>query len=221
MSDTIVLRDNDRGPVPVGVNLGDTQLEITADLEWTDFERLSMTLFQMERSHQWWLGDLLVYGERRFGDEFAQVASISGMAVSTLIKWQWVAAAFTPERRRNSIPWSYHELLVKLPEHEQESWLDAVEREGWTKRQLARALDDTPSGDSPPRSNPTIETPDEFDQDDTIDIVERVAWTIEISIPSTSNVDEVQSRIVKSARALEITLRHLAADPQVSLSSRT
>lgn len=84
----------------------------------------------------WVIADLLNYGEANFGERYAQAFDDCVVELHTLQNWRWVARCFTPSRRRESLSWSHHEVVAKLPEKQQDTWLNRAERKRWSTREL-------------------------------------------------------------------------------------
>ena len=93
---------------------------------------------------QWWLGDWLVLGEVRFGEEHAQYLPSVGVTAETLSQYAWVARNITPERRIYELSWSVYREVADLPPADQQRWLARAE-EGtdgvrWSAAELARRM---------------------------------------------------------------------------------
>lgn len=228
MSDLQVVQSN--SIVPEGVTFDDTNVTINRMLSYGEWESLVEYLMRMEQSVQWWLGDMLRYGEAAYGEKYAQAAILTGRSVGTLANWVYVSGAFPPDRRRSTVRWSCYRELAPLKDPEaQDSWLDAVEEGGWTREELKRAIRETPTGDSPPRQpslQPQVSTDPEAAPDDDDDVIDRIdttepdriSWTIRISVPESADLMGVQQALERSASALEIVLDQLKADPEVGLA---
>ena len=54
------------------VELEKTGLTITVALTFEEYEALSQSLVMMEIGVQWWKGDQLNYGEKQYGEKYAQ-----------------------------------------------------------------------------------------------------------------------------------------------------
>ena len=60
------------------------------------------------------IGDALRYGERRWGETYAQVMDATGMAYQTLANAKWVASRVPVQRRRTELSWSHHAEVASL-----------------------------------------------------------------------------------------------------------
>ena len=206
--------------VPSGVVVTATSLSFNRELRFEEWDTLMQHLLSMEQSVQWWLGDMLLYGEAAYGEKYAQAATLSGRSINTLANWVYISKAFPQNRRRESVRWScYRELAPIRDEQEQDGWLDAVEDGGWTREELRFALRENPTADSPPRRAPLQPKPGGTPSvGEALPEVERISWTIRISVPETSDLMVVQETLERSAKALEVMLAELRADPEVGLA---
>jgi hypothetical protein len=86
------------------------------------------------------LGDLLAFGEDRFGERYADVIDSTReymrVAIGTLKNWQWISGKIEPSRRRENLSLSHHEAVAKLPADEQNEFLRAADNEGLSVKEL-------------------------------------------------------------------------------------
>jgi hypothetical protein len=93
------------GLLPRGLVL----LEPAGIEEW---EEHAKTLFFMQKNIQWWMGDMVVYGERQFGDDFWQIppeGTSEGM-----LKRSMVASLNTPFENRTDLSWTHHQSALRI-----------------------------------------------------------------------------------------------------------
>lgn len=94
----------------------------------------------------WWIGDWLLYGERRFGEDRAAAAldlgQHAGLEYSTVRSARWLAAQIPSARRRANLSWSHHREVGSLAPAEQDRWLLLAERDGLSRDELRRAIRD-------------------------------------------------------------------------------
>jgi hypothetical protein len=150
----------EKHPVGSGVIYGPTSLAI-ALLTLDDFKRLAGTLGAMERSRQWWIGDLLVYGEQTFDEPlFLDALDEFGLAKHTLVNYRSIAARVDASVRREALTFSHHAEVAYLERRQQVKWLDKAERDQLDVKEL-RALVHPDAG-QPERLEPLVElTPSE------------------------------------------------------------
>lgn len=84
----------------------------------------------------WKIGDLLNYGEANYGEKYAQAFDDCLVEYHTMQNWRWLCRSFPVSRRRESLSWSHHEVVAKLSEKQQDTWLDRAERKRWSTREL-------------------------------------------------------------------------------------
>ena len=105
--------------------------------EWTGFGRNARLA---ERAIHWAIGDWLNYGERRWGEKYAQAIDESGFEYQTLNADKWLAAKIEFMRRRINLSWSHHREVGALKPDEQDMWLDRAEQgddgKKWTRKRL-------------------------------------------------------------------------------------
>ena len=76
------------------------------------------------RASQWWLGDWLRYGAKKWGEKYKEASAITGYDIQTLKNYAYVAGQFESSRRRDALTWSHHEVVAPLLPAEQDEWLD-------------------------------------------------------------------------------------------------
>lgn len=118
-----------------------TSLDLDPSLSYDRWESLGAMFGSLHRSACWLIGDWLNFGERVYGETYAQGAEATGLSPDTLMHYSWVARQIPPERRNPFVPFSSHRIVAALEPAEQELWLKRVEDEGWTRRELLANLD--------------------------------------------------------------------------------
>jgi hypothetical protein len=121
------------------------------DLDISTFEAIARFLGRIHDGSKWWVADLLLEAEARFGEAAYQVAEATGRSERTLANWVWVASRVPRSRRREELTFTHHVVVAPLEYPEQRRWLQRAVDEGFSSRELrvaiaaARALED---GDS-------------------------------------------------------------------------
>lgn len=115
-------------PTPVGLfelpgcHFSEIGLDIEPGMAFEHWERLLRALERAEQGIQWYIGDALCYGEREYGERYAQVVDAhkkTGIPIDTLRNYQWVADNVKPVTRVTGIEWSKHREVASLPADEQ------------------------------------------------------------------------------------------------------
>lgn len=158
-----------------------TALELTDAMPLEAWLDLCRSLGAMAAGHQWWIGDALVYGEERYGEESAQGESELGLAPQTALNYRYVASRLEPRRRRSDLTWSHHAEVARLSGEAQERCLAIAVEEAWNVRQLRDYVAITY-----PQSQPKL-----FGEDDGRD-----------DLTDRENTD-VQKRVERISRELE------------------
>ena len=128
--------------------------------EWKEGNRF---IRSVNEACQWWWGDWSNYGEMAFGEEAAQaIDPTCTLAVETLKDYAYVAANVPKENRRRLSErpsFSHYRILVnhspRFTADEQAEWVDRIESEKLTVRQLRKLLRD--SDDRPTKTEYSIE----------------------------------------------------------------
>lgn len=130
----------DTQPVGSGVVYGPTALAVSL-LSLDEFRQVAETLGAMEKSRQWWIGDLLVYGETTFDEpEFLDALDAFGLAPHTLVNYRSICSRVPAAARRESLSFSIHAEVAYLEPDERNEWLDVAERDGLGVRELRELL---------------------------------------------------------------------------------
>ncbi len=117
-----------------------TSLELPAGLSFEEWQETGGVLNHIEGAIHWWIGDWCNYGERAYGETYAQAIEQTGYAYQTVAHDAWVAGKVEVCRRRQSLSFAHHQEVAKLEPTEQAEWLDKAEENSWTRRELRRAL---------------------------------------------------------------------------------
>lgn len=100
------------------VAVGTIALTLPAGLPYEEWEELGIRLQWAERSLPWLLGDWLNYGEREYGEKYAQAVEELPYAYQTLANYAWVCRVFPPEERRRDLAFGHHAEVASMKELE-------------------------------------------------------------------------------------------------------
>lgn len=126
--------------IPAGVIASHTGLDIKRQLSFEEWERLGKVLDSYQKSIMWWIGDWLQYGEKTYGETYAQAIDATGYDYQTTADAKWVAGKIELSRRRESLGWAYHREVAALEPEEQTRWLDEAESHEWTRNELRQSI---------------------------------------------------------------------------------
>ena len=129
MNTTIILPNPKVSISPVG-------MQISSELSFEEWSELATSIGQAARSIGFIIGDWLVYGQSLFGTEgFAEkrvdaasyqlAINATGLDLSTLQNYAYVSRNIPFSLRTERLSWEHHRLVAKLPEAEQQEWIEA------------------------------------------------------------------------------------------------
>jgi hypothetical protein len=117
-----------------------TALFLPEDMTLAEWKRVGENIVVLADSSTWWLGDWLVYGQRRYPDRYRRAIAETALDYQTLRNYAWVAGAFPPARRRAELSFQHHAEVAALPESQQDTWLDRALERRWSRNTLRREL---------------------------------------------------------------------------------
>lgn len=123
------------------IRVDSTSLNVKKDLVFKEWEHIGAFLQYVEGSMQWWRGDWLNYGERKFGEKYAQAIEVTGRSYYTLAQYAWVAEKFNPHERSQQLTWSHHLIIAGLEKKEDRTkLLRLAEKEKLSTKQLRQEV---------------------------------------------------------------------------------
>jgi hypothetical protein len=105
--------------------------------EWSEIGR---TLRRVHNSVLWWVGDWLLYGQRKWGESYAQAIQETDYSYDHLRRVYAVSKSFPPELRRDTLSWSHHREVMYLDNTNKQKWLDKAEECEWSSIRLRDEL---------------------------------------------------------------------------------
>lgn len=109
-------------------------------LSFREWQQAGSRIANLVNSSAWYLGDWLTYGETHYEGRYRQAVETVGLNYQTLRNFAWVARRFPLQRRRSQLTFYHHMEVARLPEAEQDHWLDRAVRELWSVRSLRHYL---------------------------------------------------------------------------------
>lgn len=123
-----------------GFKLTPTGLAISGNPSFDDWEVVGKQLRYMERVIHWAIGDWLNYGERRWGEMYAQALDTFDYAQSTMATDKYVAGKIETSRRRENLTFSHHREVAPLSSNKQDKILDMAEQGELSTRQVRQLV---------------------------------------------------------------------------------
>lgn len=127
-----------------------TALNLTEDLPYDKAELIAVYFGEMSRHLSWWVGDLLVYAEEHYGEQFAQLAASTGLSEQALLRRVYVCRNVPPQRRRAGLPFSVHMAVASLGAKEQTKWLKRADEGQWSAQELRTRMKSARKDEAPP-----------------------------------------------------------------------
>lgn len=106
----------------------------TNDINFNDWQRAYVVLFNFWKDSKWWIGDVLNFGNDKFGEDFAQVLPMDHTA-ETLRNYMWVSSRVKPTNRVD-LSHTHHKLVARFQDSIQRELLTKALEEEWSTRQL-------------------------------------------------------------------------------------
>lgn len=123
-----------------GFRLGRTGLSAVGEPEFEEWAEVGERLKLLGRAVNFWLGDWVNYGEAQYGEKYAQALEATDLEYQTLRNVAYVCGRVEASRRVASLSWSHHVEVAPLESGEQSEALATAVQEGWTVRELRRAV---------------------------------------------------------------------------------
>lgn len=109
--------------------ISQTGLNISDDLSYAEWEAVGFELAKAGRSMQWWVGDWVNYGGKRYGETYKAAIEATGMSLGAVQNMASVCRGFEASRRREVLSFKHHVEVCSLPTDKQEEILDRAEKE--------------------------------------------------------------------------------------------
>jgi hypothetical protein len=111
----------------LGICMTENSLTFSQELTFAEWESVGSELFRVEAAWQWWVGDWLNYGEKKYGQTYEQALALTGKSLKTLQDVKWVAATFKSSDR-SELSWTHHRVAVSMPTDVRKEVLNEAEQ---------------------------------------------------------------------------------------------
>ena len=89
-----------------------------------------------------WIGDWLNYGEKKYGETYAQAIDQTSYEYGTLLNDKYVASRVEISRRRDNLSFSHHQEVAALSPEEQTELLDLAEEKSLPRAEFRKTVHD-------------------------------------------------------------------------------
>lgn len=115
-------------------------LELQGDVTFEEWQAIIVSLFQMEKSRQWWIGDAVIYGEGAYSEMFSQALDDTLIPYRTIQAYARVSSRVSMATRVAELSWSHHRVVSSFIDEDQSYWLRRAREEGWSVAALSREI---------------------------------------------------------------------------------
>lgn len=115
---------------------------------------------------KWWIGDLLLFAEANFHEQYAQLLDETKLTEHQVEEYSYVARKVAPSVRTGNLSFSHHRLVAALEPPDQARLLTLAEAGEMSVASLREAVRDHKAFEappSPPRRQTVLPTPSEVD----------------------------------------------------------
>lgn len=118
-----------------------TSIDLPPDaVTYDQFDALMHWAAQLHESSCWLIGDLINYGEKVYGQTYAQAMEATGLAEQTLTNYASVCGRIPRSRRRLGLKFGVHAEVAYMPPKERDQWLKTAATNGWGRSRLREEL---------------------------------------------------------------------------------
>ena len=118
-------------------NVSKNKLEFETSLSFNEWKEVGKFLKQVEGSVQFWIGDWLNFGKKKYEHgRYNEALKELGYELHSLHQMAWVSDSIECSLRREHLDFSHHKEIASLPSNEQEQWLEKAEEEQLSVREL-------------------------------------------------------------------------------------
>lgn len=117
-----------------------TSLRLPEGVSYEQYEALFGMWGKLHEMTCWVLGDLINYGDKVYGETYAQAAEATGLSEHTLSNYASVCSRIPRSRRRHELKFSVHAEVAYMPPAEQTKWLKTASENKWKRAELREAL---------------------------------------------------------------------------------
>jgi hypothetical protein len=115
---------------------GNKGLSIDEKCTFDAFEEAVRTYGSMAADGLWALGDLFIFGERKFGEQYAQALEPLKYSEKTIGNAMWVCSEFPPSRRHKALTFNHHMAVAALEPDSREAILSEAEKKDLTVKEV-------------------------------------------------------------------------------------
>lgn len=117
-----------------------TELFIDESTTYNEWENIGQFLKSLDKYVQFWIGDWVRFGERKYGKTYEKALENTDLAYETLATNKYVAEKVESSLRNENLSFSHHKAVAPLTPTEQKQWLDKAEKENISVREFRKQI---------------------------------------------------------------------------------
>jgi len=120
-----------------GVMLTEAGATLAEDVTFDNYCLALQSCQTLGNASLWAIGDMLLFGSRKYGEQYSQALELTKRSYSTLTQAKRLAKAYPSEERHPGLSWTHHrEALAVKDTDERRRLLVQAENEGWSREQV-------------------------------------------------------------------------------------
>jgi hypothetical protein len=123
-----------------GVQFKKDKLIIKEGMDFKTWEKLGHALKAMQGAIQWWVGDWLNYGEKHYGETYAQALEATDYSYEYLRNVKSVANKVPMSHRCDNLTFSHHIEIASCKPEDQEKYLNIAKKENLSRIKLRERI---------------------------------------------------------------------------------
>lgn len=116
-----------------------------------EFAKMLTFLVWMSRNTPWWIGDVISWGERRYGDDLYNHADLDPWAIDQINRHAAVCRAVPQELRNRNLWYTHHREVCKLEPEKMTEFLDMAEEQVMSSADLRKSINGVSQKKKTPR----------------------------------------------------------------------
>lgn len=115
-------------------------IEAVGEPSFKQWEKVGEFIRRSEESVHFWIGDWLLFGEKKYGETFSQAMDATKYNYQTLATDKWVSSRVPLSCRHENLSWDHHRAVAALEPEVQKEFLDQAEEKEMGREQLRQAV---------------------------------------------------------------------------------
>jgi hypothetical protein len=140
MEKSIMLQEISAPPTLEKAQFLNNALILDESLSRPEWDNIGTFLKTANKAVQWWIGDWLNFGERKWGEMYTQALEQTDYEQGSLRQMKWVSSKVQLCTRVHNLDWTHYREVADLPQPQQELWLTYAEKNNTSVHDLRRLI---------------------------------------------------------------------------------